>query len=163
MIEAFVATLGLVLIGIVGVAVHHATRDGYLLTLRSKQELTEMLEEENQILRAELRRISAMLPPPPIAPVRVSVPPPPEIPRNPFVSRGSVIPPPPEYLFDLPKKVLSAPDFPKFPAMIPPPPTSWVPLPPPPPLPTLEDDENPPSTVRSLRSQLIAHSLRPPK
>ncbi len=71
---------------------------------------------------------------------------PPE-PRAPFISQGSIVPPPPDYLFELPK---SAAFVPKFPASIPPFVVFTSPAP-------SDEDEGPP-TVPSHPAELIEKS-----
>lgn len=170
MIEVLFVGVVLALLGATCAAVYHATKQKYVLALQAQEGHADALEAENQHLRAEVRRLSSR---PPaldtLAPAAVSVPPSPSVPRVSFMARGSLVPPPPDYLFELPKRVLEArfnpiepPPFVMKQALLPPPPPMPMGRAVPPPLPSESDWDAPPSTLRSEKCEAIAKSLRPP-
>lgn len=141
------AAAGLALLATVCIAAYVATKQRFALSIAAQHSLTEFMEQENQHLRAEVKRLSSRPPPMAGPQVPVYIPPPP---RVAFVSRGSIVPPPPDYLFELPKTVLAAPMFPiQIPSLPPAPPRDFV-----------EDDKER-DTLRTDQCEAIARSLRP--
>lgn len=110
MIEELIGA-GLLMVGTACFAVHQATKSYYVMAIAGRDWVASQLEDENQKLKQQVQKLSARTSPvlelvldsrPGSEFERPSVPPPSLVSFR--APNGSIIPPPPAFLFDLPKQ-----------------------------------------------------------